>query len=344
MVFSRFFLLVLAMPFISSCAFDNISPQDPTAFIPDRSSEIKVGQMTREGVRGVLGNPFLSSTYWDFDLFRAETEQTDVPYAITPWPIPFARIKDKLYRYTLVTYDTKGLTSAIATGIFRRPTDWRSASPIKHDFQALHLRAGELMFYTDFFALQENMLVTPTARDNFLQLAPSSAGCLVVIGCGDRGCGDQLAVDGSKVRRLPMRLSVDSFSFFEGSSRRLAWLKGVGGSIHESNDGLPPSSLRNYSLQTLVAVKLPVGEHDLEFSSKYLDGKHSIKVACHPGELTYLMVSASVHEHLITHSLVDWQIEQTDNMPESFENRPLVLLYDGEWYVDVEPGRGLQHQ
>jgi hypothetical protein len=325
-VFSRHILLVLGMLLISGCAIDSISPKDPTTYIPDRSAEINVGQMEREVVRNNLGKPPFSSAYWGFDLFRAETEQTNVPYAITPWPIPFARIKDKLYRYTLVNYDAKGITSAIATGIFRRPTDWRSASPIKHDFQTLHLRTGDLMFYADPAALRENILGAPTARDNYFQLAHSSAGCMVVVGCGDRGCGDQLAVDEGEVRRLPLQNYVGSYAFVKESSR-MSWLQGVEQAVRGSND----------QLETLVAVKLPPGKHLLEFSNYYIGGKDAVNFACRPGELTYITVSASDNNRFINHLLVDWRIEQSDKMPESFEHRPLVLLYDGQWYVDAEP-------
>lgn len=102
-------LLVLTLSFMTGCAVDHPSPQDVKAFIPDRSTEVIAGGTERATVRSVLGTPHLSSAYWRFDLFRVDTEQTDILFAMTPWPIPFARLKGQLQRDTLVACDAKGL-------------------------------------------------------------------------------------------------------------------------------------------------------------------------------------------------------------------------------------------
>ena len=326
MMIRRRAVLVLILSLVSGCAVDRVSPKDPKALLPDRSSEITVGQMERAAVRALLGEPKLSSTYWGFDLFRADIGQTDVVFAVTPWPIPFAHLKDQLHRYTLIAYDAKDRVSAVATGIFRRPTAWRNLSPIEFDFPSLHLRASDLMFFVDpEGARHENMLVAPTGRDAFLERVRTSAGCTMVLGCGDRGCGDQLALDAGQPRRLPLRVA-NAYWFREGE--RDAWLQGVEPS--DSGAGSP-------WLEALVAVSVSAGEHVLEFSAKYLGGRNSLRFVCRPGDVAYLMVNASDNGRLINRALVDWQIDRTQAMPERFARRPLVLLDDGQWYVAVEP-------
>ncbi len=125
-------LAVLAL--LSGCAASCLSPDSPEALIPDRSAQVAGSRLDRQSVQRILGTPQLSSVYWGFDLFRAGTEQNELVFAITPWPVPLLRVKDQLKRYTLVTYDAGGITDAVATGIFRRPSSWRSGSPIKHDY------------------------------------------------------------------------------------------------------------------------------------------------------------------------------------------------------------------
>jgi hypothetical protein len=94
-------------------------------------------------------------------------------------------------------------------------------------------------------------------------------------------------------------------------------------------------------LETLVAFNLSAGEHVLEFSAKHLGETHSLRFACRSSEVTYLVISASDNGRFRNRVLVDWQIDRTDTMPERLARRPLVLLDDGQWYVDAEPKKGM---
>ena len=114
----RYVVLGTGLSLLTGCAMSYISPDCPETLIPDYSSEVTVGQMERAAVRGVLGTPQFSSTYWGFDLFRADTEQAEVVFAVTPWPIPFARIKDQFHRYTLVAYDANGRVQRVGKRTF----------------------------------------------------------------------------------------------------------------------------------------------------------------------------------------------------------------------------------
>jgi len=308
------------------CAVSHLSPEEPGTLIPDRSAHISVGEMDRAAVRSVLGEPLLSSGYWSFDLFRSDTEQTELVFAVTPWPIPFTRLKDRLERYTLVTYDGEARAAAVATGLFRRPTSWRNLSPIQSDFRSLHLRTGELMFFVDPEGARKlNLLVSPGGRDAFLQHARSSKGCTAVIGCGDRGCPDQVSVDGGPIRSLPLR-TAHAHRFRE--EERDSWLQGA--EPHGSEAQMP-------WLETTVALNLAAGERVLDFSAKHFSGRSSLEFACRPGEVTYVVISATSSGSSWRPALVDWNVNRSDTMPERFARRPLVLVHDGQWHADANP-------
>ena len=321
-------LATLGTALIAGCAIEHVSPKDPAAAIPDRSAEIALGKMDREAVRAALGSQRLSSSYWGFDLFRADTEQTQTVYAVTPWPIPFARFTDQLQRFTLVAYGADGRAAAVASGLFLRTAKWRSASASRLGHASLHLRAGDLMFYLDPEGARDvNLLAAPRLRDAFLDEARASGGCTAVLGCGQRGCGDQLTVDGSAPRRLPLRTAL---AYWLKGEDRPAWLDGV-----EPQD----SDARMPWLEALVALRLAPGEHRLEFSARHLGGSSTLAFACRAGEVAYLVVDAASDQNFWHPALVDWRIERSPAMPARFARRPLVLMDDGQWHAEAEPGR-----
>jgi hypothetical protein len=325
---SRARACLLAVSLLSACATQYVSHEEPALLVPDRTAGIALGEAPRAEVRALLGAPVHSSAYWGFDLFRASTEQAATILAITPVPVPFARIKDQVQRYTLVAYDAGDRANAVATGLFRRPAAWRNVSPISSDFPSLHLRAGDVMFFVDpEGARAENLLVAPPARDAFLRhVRTSPERCTAVLGCGGAGCADQLSVGGGPTRRLPLR-TAHAYWFRPGE--RDAWLAGTDSG---ADDPAMPW------LETLVALSLTAGEHVLDFSARHLGGKGAMKFACRPGEVSYLVIHVSAEEGFWRQALVDWRFERREAMPEPFARRALVLVDDGQWQADAEPG------
>lgn len=321
---SRIVALLVTL-FLASCAsIDIVNPDDPVAALPDRSAAILPGQTDRAAVRSLLGEPLQAGDRLRFDLFREGTTQTMVPIVLTPLPVPFGRMKDELLRYTLVSYDDSGRAAALASGIFRKPSEFRRTARIDGENAALHLRVGDLMFFVDPQGeRRENLLVAPNARDGVLRRVHSPAACAVVLGCGSRGCSERLAVDGAPERRLPLRI-VQLYWLKE--DERESWMAGT------SSSGTEPLSW----LESLVALQLSPGEHALRFSSDPFSGEHEISLACRPGEIVYLMVNSRDNEHFFNRALSDWQVERLDSMPASFTRRPLVILYGGEWFVEAE--------
>ncbi len=315
--------LALNLALMTGCATDVISPENPLLLIPDRSLQVKVGAMGRGEVRQALGEPRFSSSYWRFDLFRADTEQSSVVVAVTPWPVPFAKITDQLQRYTLVSYDANDRVSALATGVFRRPAPWRNLSPIRSNFGALHLRADDLLFFADpEGARHENLLVTAVRGNAYLALASKLPGCTAVFSCGERGCPSRLAIDGAPARRLPLH------------SANLWWLRPEGREGWLGDIEAPVNRTVEQWLPALVAITLPAGEHWFEVSAGFLTGETSFRFSCAPGAVLYLEISAARAGSSDSKPPTPWRLEVMAAMPEHFMRRPLVVLDDGQWLVD----------
>jgi hypothetical protein len=184
-----------------------------------------------------------------------------------------------------------------------------------------------LVFFIDpSWAEGVNLLVSPRGRDAFLQHAHSLNDCTVVLGCHDQLCADQVSVDKGPVRRLPVRNSLAYRVWeYEGDS----WQQGI--EPHRGAEWRPG--------ETLVAVKLPAGEHVFELSANAPVEKEFLRFTCQPGDVTYLVINLMINASNDGSFKKDWQIDRTDTMPEHFARWPLVLLDDGQWYIDAEPSK-----
>lgn len=304
----------------------------PTAGNPDRSASIRLGEMERAEVRALLGQPVVSSGNWGFDLFRSENAQRAVAVATL---IPVGLVKDMLNRYTLVTYDPAGRAEALASGLFRRPTRLRQGDPISSDARSLHLRVGELLFFAHAVgSRRENLLATPKARDAFLKRAGFSTESTIVIGAGDRAAADEVSIDGAPRRPVPMRSEQYDIFFSEGE--REAWLQGIEAPVSHWHLSEPWAQGAK-ELDAVVVLRLPAGEHTLQFSGRRYRGNHTVSVSCRPGQVAYLVVDPEEGRGGLRRPLVDWRTQLTETMPDRFSQRPLVLMMDGEWYVDADP-------
>jgi hypothetical protein len=325
----RLAVLLLLPSLLSGCMIGpggfgmsgDVAPVVPSAAEPHLSAA-QASRMQRPALRELLGVPVVSSAYWGFDLYRADVEQ-ERSLLFTWLGLPFAGVPAGATtdhsRYTLVAYDQSGQGSSLQTGIVRNPS-WMGR-PTGYEYSKLYLRAAELLFFMDpDWGRGVNLLATPTARDVYLSHARTSDQCTVILGCGNRGCPDQFSVDGSPSRRLPIRAYLQYF-FRVREAAPDPWLK-----------DLDPLSAATW-FETLVALRLGQSEHVLELSSKQLDGSGSLKLSCQAGAVTYVVINPVFRDR----KLVDWQFEVTDNIPSPFSKRPLVLVSDGQWYVDQEP-------
>lgn len=314
---------------LGGCSYVSRFPGDE---LPDRSGSILSGRMNREAVRASLGEPFVASRYWGVDLYRHASSQTEVPIAVV---IPYARLKDDIYRYTLVAYGGGEVAQSTATGLHRKPSKWRTASPIEYDHLTVSLRAGDLTFVTEWEDRYETLLATPARRDAYLALARSSSQCTVVIGCGTRECSQKLRVDDGPTLPLPCRLKVRNFD-----AGAMALLRQ--GRQEEYEKAYP---LTTY--ETVAALSLAPGSHTLKAwggrwqqgkRAGLLSGEASTTFSCRAGEILYLVIDVSAKEYGWWGAKgVAWKIQAHERMPEIFLDRPLLLYRGDRWLVDPEP-------
>jgi hypothetical protein len=304
---SRYAIMMIVTVFccngLAGCAYVSSFPFDE---LPDKSGPISSGRLDSGAVRKALGNPLVASRYWGVELFRDASSQTEIPTALF---IPFAMIKDDIYRYTLVSYDKDRVAESATTGIHRRPPNWRMVSPIHNDYLTLDLHTGNFTFVVEWEdRQQETLFVTPIRRDAYLERARFSSHCTALIGCGTHECSDELWLDGGPSLPLPCRLK---------------------------------------QYDSVAALNLAPGNHTLKASGGHwqhgkvaglLSGEQSIHFSCRKGEIVYLAIDVSVQEYSWWGAKgVEWKINLQKDMPEIFVDRHLLLYRGDKWFVDPEP-------
>ena len=305
--------------------------QNPADRMTDRSGAIMSGRLDSKAVRNILGNPLITSSYWGVEIFRDANSQIEIPIAIV---IPFAMVKDDIYRYTLVSYDNEQIAKGSASGIHRRPTQWRMTRPIEYENLTLHLQTGDFTFVVQWEDRYETLLVTPARRDAYLKQARLSSQCTVVIGCGTAECSDKLRLDDGPVLPLPCRLKVQNF---DANALKLLWQ----GKQEEYEKAYP---IKTYD--TVAALSLAPGSHTLKAWGGHwqrdklaglFSGEKSITFSCRQGEILYIVIDVSAKEYSWWGAKgIEWKIDLQNKMPEFFTDRHLVLYRSDQWLVKPE--------
>lgn len=304
----------------------------PDHELPDRSGSILSGRMNREAVRASFGEPVITSRYWGMDLYRDASSQTEVLLTVV---IPSGWITDDIYRYTLVAYGEGGVVQSTATGLHRKPSSWRTASPVEYDHLTLSLRAGDITFVTEWDDRYETLLATPARRDEYLALARSSPRCTVVIGCGTLECSKNLRVDDGPTLPLPCRLKTRNFD---------------AGALELLRQGREEEYENSYPLttyETVAALSLAPGSHKLKAwggsghqGNRWarFSGEATTTFTCRAGEILYLVIDVSAKEYDWWGAQgVEWRVDVQERMPEIFLDRHLVLYRGDQWLVEPEP-------
>ncbi len=317
---------------LGGCAYVSTFPLNE---LPDKSGPILSGPKDTQSVRSTLGDPLLASRYWGVELYRQAASQTETPMALF---IPVGKIKDDIYRYTLVSYDKDRLAHSAAAGIWRRPSAWRTASPIEYNYLSIQLQASDVTFVAEWEDRHETLLVSPARRDAYLEEARSSSQSTVVIGCGTRECSDSLTIDGGPSLPLPCRLKVTNIDqnaldlLYQGKQKEY--------------ERLYPTT----QYDAVAALRLPPGSHTLEASGGHwnrgqlagrLSGGASLQVSCRPGEILYVVIDVFPKQETERGAKdFQWKIDSRTDMPPFFKDRPLAIYRGGKWLADPEPAPG----
>lgn len=311
----RSFAHALLALLLAGCAAGVHRPDRPAeSLLPSHSDALVMGETDREAVTRALGPPVLVHPFWRLALYREEAKQSATQFALTPWPVPFAQVTDRLERFTLVVFDVAGRVEFFDSGIIRRPPDWRRASPIEFDHPWLTLRAGDLLFsLASNTAHTDTLLAAPKSRDAWLDAARAGRRCTVLLTCGEGGCAERIAIDGGEEYSLPLRL----LPYDAGSA---AW---------------PPTSAQAPWIETLVPFELSPGAHQIGFSSAVIDGRHTARVDCSPGAVMIVTEAATLTRR--GKAFAAWDVDIAPALSTAQSGRPLVLFHEGRWLVGTRP-------
>jgi hypothetical protein len=130
---------------------------------------ITLGETDRAALRQLLGQPWVSSEYWQFELFRLSGRDVDLVVTFVPLPVPFMYTTDKEERYLLVQYDTNGKVSAFATSV---------SGDFGHDPQV-----GEVIVFIGVQGQRPDVFVSPQRRDEYLATQRGGDYCSVLVSC-----------------------------------------------------------------------------------------------------------------------------------------------------------------
>jgi hypothetical protein len=163
--------------------------------LPKKTAPIVVGQTDRVDVRRVLGEPWVSSDYWGFDLFRISDWNGWLGVFFIYVPIGgFERVNG----YLLVSYDAGGRVSAFDKGVTSKSTDATGSN-------GLRLAAAELGFIVEGDTVPPVLAVSSALRDQYLRERAPRDRCTAVVGCPIGSCSSNLSlqVDEGQAWSLP---------------------------------------------------------------------------------------------------------------------------------------------
>ena len=227
------------------------------ATLPTQNSPIVVGQTDRAAVRKLLGEPWVKSAYWGFDLFRFSDRERELIVVFVPLWVSTVDVR----LYVLVDYDATGKVAAYDKGVTHGPSV--SRGPTSGGDAAL-LQAGETALAVNPVTHTSSIFVSPVRRDEYLAGQKPVDQCTVVLGCNaDWQCTSSLTVDGGMERALP-----DSLYVFSKT----------------------PGELRIESVRPWLApMVLPAGDRQLEvFTGKQAFA--NTRFQCVAGELSYALI------------------------------------------------------
>jgi len=305
-------LAVLSALTGSACGNMRVRDSEVESTLPTKVVPIVIGESDRAAVRRLLGEPWLHSDFWRFDLFRMTDRATAVAVMIV---LPLWVGSDTVNGYVLVSYDERGTVSDRSTGVVEGDSiSGRSLVASAGSSSAL-ISAGDVTFTVDALEQTPSVYVSTRRRDEFLeQSRRSDSQCLLVLGCVSSLCTTGIAVDGGPPRALPAAYRGNPASDGAGTeSWRQLWLAPI---------ALAPGAHR--------IVLVPPKDATLEAATE---------LRCAAGEVLFAAIDVRRTDRLRWKMPLEGEIRISRGMPESLQDQPFVIWRDGVWLVPSEPGR-----
>jgi len=304
-------LAVLSALIGSGCGNLRVRESEVESTLPTKIVPIVIGESDRAAVRRFLGEPWLHSDFWRFDLFRMTDRGTAVAVMIVPVWVD----SDTVNGYVLVSYDERGKVSGRGAGVVEGDNIAGRSFVASAGSSSALISAGDVTFAVDALEQTPSVYVSTRRRDEFLeQSRRSDSQCLLVLGCVSSLCETGIAVDGGPPRALPGTYTGYPTSDGTGTEiRRQLWLAPI---------ALVPGAHR--------IVVVPPKMATLEAATE---------LRCAPGDVLFAAIDVRRADGMRWKMPLEGEIRISKGMPESLQERPFVIWRDGAWLVPAEPGR-----
>jgi hypothetical protein len=110
---------LLAALALAGCAEFNTTLQEPELLQAHdaQRAAIQAGKTTRAEVRELLGEPWLQSESWGFELYTLSDQRRDVWWMMAPLlPVPVGAFKREVNAHTLIAWHEDGIVAASSSG------------------------------------------------------------------------------------------------------------------------------------------------------------------------------------------------------------------------------------
>lgn len=305
-----------------------------------RAAEVRA-QLPREKVHALLGDPWLASERWGFELFRVARKQRSGVFA-TPLflPVPIGVVSNELQGYTLVDYDAAGRVEELDSGYTTGPKrTWAMASRPTDD---VFLHAGDTQCLMPAEG-PEGALVS-ISLERFLRdraVAVPAARCLLL-----------MAYRPSKepTTYVESFLQTSRLNLDDEPRRQLPWylrtrLRPTRPSTPEEPEtscaerGARP--IEDWCLHELIVpLSLAPGVHRLRFTGGVGEtGDVQGEVTCTPGELQFAVAVTEREAYrraLLKTYRISGRLEVGAQPPADWSGKRVLVYQRGEWLIGPE--------
>ena len=290
--------------------------------LPEKTAPIVVGQTDRTAVRQLLGEPWLASWYWGFDLYRASDRNSLLHWYV----LPMAVSSEDVNGFILVAYDVDAAVVAYDQEISKDPS-FLFYPRIPMDAV---LRAGDARFQTTADGREARVSVSVAAREKYLRDVSVGTQCRVMFGCAQEYCPARVVIDGGQALESPTAVTSNQLGSALNASN---W----SGALTLPQDAISwPSAV--------AVVSLSPGKHRVEAApaSRVELSAAAAEFTCATGEVLYVALRLEIDqrpEKFRFKRLYAAAFEVSPQMPEAFRESPLLIWLNGQWLVPQELGR-----
>ncbi|HEX7374542.1 MAG TPA: hypothetical protein VF277_06180 [Steroidobacteraceae bacterium] len=296
---------VLIALWLTGCGDMRVRESKVEATLPAMVAPIVVGETDRAAVRLALGEPWLHSDAWRFDLFRVTDRTTAVAFIIVPVWVG----SDDVHGYVLVAYDEQGKVKAHSGGTVEGDKESGRSLLASSESSSALITAGDISFAVNAFDQTPSVAVSPTRRDAWLAQSRHMDGqCLLMLGCVAGFCQTGIAIDAGPTRSLP------------------------GGYVgHRNNDH---GGTELWQQPWIAPVAVSPGVHRISvLPPRMATLDASAEFTCAAGEVRYGVIDVRRDEGMHWKTALVGEITIERKLPQSLRDHPMVIWRDGEWLV-----------